>query len=196
MTEVVQVALGLAVGEILVLSVLILRRPMALERGQVRNGDRGLRMRKERERSDPPILHLVSLLGHPQLLTSHFKDETDNQRVLFSPDAEEQLVSLGVSREHVETVVAYPTYTARRSKAFAVQLERDFGGHTLPLRVAEPWPSYGTVYVKQVEWSDHAASPLAAGPTPRLHWLASCHRPDQPGIFPDQRQATAERLRA
>jgi hypothetical protein len=78
--------------------------------------------------------------------------------VLYSPDAEEQLARLGVNREFVETVVAHPNCTARQSKAWAVQLERDFGGHKLRLLVAEPWPACGAVYVKKVQWSQLAGS--------------------------------------
>lgn len=78
--------------------------------------------------------------------------------MLYSPDAEEELARLGVNREFVETVVANPNCTARQSKAWAVQLERDFGGHTLRLLVAEPWPAFVAVYVKQFQWSQLAGS--------------------------------------
>ena len=123
------------------------------------------------------MIHGASLLGDSHRLTAFLDCESNTERVLYSPDAEEQLVRLGVSREHVETVLAQPTHTARLSKVRTVQLERDFGSHTLRLHVAEPGPAFGAVYVKQVEWCQATGfSPWAAEPTPRRQPMARCHR--------------------
>lgn len=157
MIEVVQVALGLAVGAILALAVLRLRRSTVPGHGQIRGRALGLHMRQEplgrmSEQHRPRMIPLADLLGKPRLLNAFLDGDCEIERVLYSPDAKEQLVRLGVSREHVETVLALPTHTARRSKMSAVQLERAFGSHTLRLQIAEPWPTFGAVYVKQVEW--------------------------------------------
>ncbi|MCU0277764.1 MAG: hypothetical protein MUF33_01935 [Candidatus Nanopelagicales bacterium] len=131
MTQFEQLGLGLAVGAILTQVVTRLR---------------------VRERDNSPALHLARRLSDPRLLTATLEGGSDAKQVRYSPHAEEQLQRLGVNREHVETVLSQPTRTTRRSQVHTVQLERDFGSHTLRLQVAEPWPTIGAVHVKQVEW--------------------------------------------
>ena len=131
MTQLDQLALGLAVGAIITQVV---------------------RRSRVRERHGSPALHLARRLGEPRLLTAVLEGGSEAEQVRYSPHAEEQLQRLGVNREHVETVLSRPTRTTRRSQVHTVQLERDFGSHTLRLHVAEPCPTIGAVHVTQVEW--------------------------------------------
>lgn len=73
-------------------------------------------------------------------------------RATYSHDAKEQMARLGVSPEHVETVLELPASVARRTMASSVRLRRDFGSRTLTVWVGEPWPSIGPFYVRKVDW--------------------------------------------
>lgn len=102
------------------------------------------------------MARLAGVLGDPGLLTSLLDDDNDSVRVLFSPEAEEQVARLSVSVEHVEAVLADPAGRSSHPSEFAVELSRDFGNRTLRVLVSEPWPAFATVYIKGVQWASSA----------------------------------------
>jgi hypothetical protein len=153
-----QFTLGPALGLLVPLTVLRLWRAAALARLHRGEGDLGPRVRQERvalmgEHRCSPRLHLARLVGSSHRLAAVLADTGDTEQVLYSPRAEEQLVRLGVSREHVETALAQPTHATRRASGNLVWLERSFGNHTLRVHVRTPWPTPAEVYVEHVEWS-------------------------------------------
>src|SRR5688572_21019994 len=74
--------------------------------------------------------HLVAVIGREDLYSALVEAEADRDRVLYSPEASEEMSQLGVSTEHVETVLVHPARRVRRPKDSAIELERDFGSRT------------------------------------------------------------------
>ena len=99
------------------------------------------------------IRHLVAVIGREDLYSALVEAEAERDRVLFSPEASEEMAQLSVNTEHMETVLAHPARRVRRPKASAIQLDRDFGSRTLRVLIADPLPGFGPPYVKLVAWT-------------------------------------------
>ena len=82
--------------------------------------------------------HLVAVIGKDDLYAALIEASTDRERVIYSPEAAQEMAEANVSPEHVETVLAYPASRSSHPKDFAIELERDFGTRTLRVVVADP----------------------------------------------------------
>lgn len=100
--------------------------------------------------------HLVAVIGKDDPYAALMEAEADRERVIYSPEATQDMTEAKVSPEHVETVLAHPASRSSRPKDFAIELERDFGTRTLRVLVADPSPGFGPPYVKRVIWREQS----------------------------------------
>lgn len=61
----------------------------------------------------------------------------------------------GVSRGHIEAVIASPQRQQHDPAENSYRLERDFGSRVLKVWVAEPWPARDEIVVKSTAWKFH-----------------------------------------
>lgn len=113
--------------------------------------------------------HLVAVIGKDDLYAALMEAEADRERVIYSPEAAQDMTEANVSPEHVETVLAHPARRSPRPKDFAIELERDFGTRTLRVVVADPSPGFGPPYVKRVIWREQSRFDRVAGAARR--WI-------------------------
>ena len=156
MTELGVVALGLMLGAVAGVALLL---PIMLILGARRNRDgefearlRAERLRIVREEQLMRLHRAVAGISNADACLVESDNQSESERILYSPEAREEIARLNVSDEHVEMVLAYPESRPRSAADCSIQLERDFGRRTLRVMVAEPWPTFGTAYVKRVEW--------------------------------------------
>ena len=100
--------------------------------------------------------HLVAVIGKDDLYAALMEAEADRERVIYSPEAAQDMTDAAISPEHVETVLAHPASRRLRPKACAIEVERDFGMRTLRVLVADPSPGFGPPYVKRVIWREQS----------------------------------------
>ena len=157
-TEIDSASLGLIMATGIVctlLTLLTLRRLLKLRSPSARSPLRASGQISELlEEQRSRMRHLVAVIGKDDLYAALMEAEADRERVIYSPEAAQDMTEANVSPEHVETVLAHPARRSPRPKDFAIELERDFGTRTLRVVVADPAPGFGPPYVKRVIWRE------------------------------------------
>lgn len=157
-TEIESASLDLIIATCIacmLLTLLTLRRVLKLRSRSARSPLRASTQISELlEEQRARMRHLVAVIGKDDLYAAMMEAEADRDRVIYSPEAAQDMTEGSVSPEHVETVLAHPSSRAPRLKDFAIELERDFGTRTLRVVVADPSPGFGPPYVKRVIWHE------------------------------------------
>ena len=146
-------ALGLALACAIVMTLTVRATRTLHSRSARLRGPNATQIAHLLEEQRSRMRHLVAVIGREDLYSALVEAEAERDRVLYSPEASEEMAQLGVSTEHVETVLAHPARRVRRPKDSAIQLDRDFGSRTLRVVIADPLPGFGPSYVKHVAWT-------------------------------------------